>query len=653
MSKQSKQESQRGFELRFIDSLQQVGGRYAPAAWSGATEERLTVKAFTCDDTRQAFEMLCPIFDANLPAWKDAMSADGATIRPVIAGIIPESEFAKYIPDRVRATIDWQDTITQLVFNAHQRNKQVDRPRDPIDAARCGNPYPCTDLGNAERFAIQHGDSVKFDTSKQCWRLWDGRRWASDSSLAVLKMASQTARNIMKEAGAAPAPVSKTDHDHRAALFGWAMKSESRDRLAAMVEVAKSQDGIAVDASLFDADIMAFNCWNGTIDLRSGNLHPHNKSDLLTKLSKVEYHKGTTCPRWERFLMDATGNDLEVIRFLQTVAGYSITGSTVEEKLFLIYGVEASGKTTFLEAKRAILGDYGMTIDPAMLTKAGTGRQSGTASPELARLAGVRLAAGSELEQGRELSEGLAKSLTGGETITARHLYAECFDFMPQFKIMLALNHCPKCNADDGAIWRRMVRVGFDKSVPVEKRDKTLKPYLRDPKGGAVAVLAWAVEGCLAWQREGLTIPKAVERSTQNYRNESDPIHTYFEDCLQFNPMAWTTWISLWTAYNEYAESQGIAERYRVAPVRITERLKSKGCEPSRKATGRGWHGVELKATMTHIPPIPPILESFPTKGNARELLNNAGMSGMSGMATEKPAVYIPEFTVEEMAELT
>lgn len=493
-------------------------------------------------------------------------------------------------------------------------SSRSDHPRDPVEAARAGNPYPCTDLGNAERFAACHGDSVKFDTANRCWRIWDGKRWAADSSLHMLKLAAQTARNIMQEAASASAPATTDSHDIRKSLAAWAIKSESRDRLAAMIEVAKSQDGIAVDATSFDADIMLFNCLNGTLDLKSGILRPHKKSDLLTKLSKVEYRKGATCPRWERFLKDATGNDSDVIRFLQRAAGYILTGSTSEEKMFLIYGGEASGKTTFLESLRAILGDYGVTIDPAMLTKASHTRQSGAASPDVARLAGVRLAAGSELEQGRELSHGLAKSLTGGETITARQLYAGYADFFPQFKIMLALNHCPKANADDGAIWRRLTRIAFDKTVPVEKRDKTLKPYLRDSKGGASAVLAWAVEGCLAWQRHGLVIPDAVQRSTDNYRNESDPIHTFFEDCLSFNPMAWTPWIEIWTAYQEYSESQGIAERYRVSPVRITERLKSKGCEPSRKYTGRGWQGVEIRATMTPMTPMTPISKSIPTK---------------------------------------
>jgi len=493
-------------------------------------------------------------------------------------------------------------------------SSRSDRPRDPVEAARAGNPYPCTDLGNAERFAACHGDSVKFDAANRCWRVWDGRRWAADSSLRVFKLAAQTARNIMQEAASASAPATKDSHDIRKSLADWAIKSESRDRLAAMIEVAKSQDGIAMDASSFDADIMLFNCLNGTIDLKTGILRPHKKSDLLTKLSKVEYRKGATCTRWERFLIDATGNDVDVIRFLQMVAGYTLTGSTIEEKLFLLCGPEASGKTTFLEALRTILGDYGATIDPAMLTKASHRRQSGAASPDVARLPGVRLAAGSELENGKELKECLAKSLTGGETITARQLYAGYFDFLPQFKIILALNHCPRCNADDGAIWRRMVRIGFDKTVPVDRRDKTLKPYLRDPRGGAPAVLAWAVEGCLIWQSEGLVIPNAVQQSTDNYRNESDPIHSFFEDRLSFNPMGWMPWVEIWMAYQEYAESQGVPERYRVSTVRIIEQLKSKGCEPSRKYAVRGWQGVEIRATMTPMTPMTPISKSIPTK---------------------------------------
>ena len=287
--------------------------------------------------------------------------------------------------------------------------------------------------------------------------------------------------------------------------------------------------------------------------------------------------------------------DAALAAFIQVVSGYTLTGDTSEEKLFLVYGPEAGGKSTFLDALRAVLGEYARTIQADLLTRQRESRGGGAASPELAGLAGARLAAGSELEQGRELAEALLKNLTGGENITARFLYADLFDFAPQFKIWLALNHCPKASADDGAIWRRILRIGFEHTVPPERRDKTLKPYLRDPTGGAPAVLAWAVAGCLRWQREGLLIPDAVAQSTAAYRQESDPLALFIEDCLQFNAAAWTPWADIWQAYCEHATEAGTAERYRIAPKRLQERLRARDCQSERRYTGRGWAGVELQ----------------------------------------------------------
>ena len=463
----------------------------------------------------------------------------------------------------------------------------------PICEAKAGRPFACTDLGNAERLVAYFGDQIRWDVARKVWRVWDGRRWAADSALRVHALAADTARRIRLEAAAAPSAGGARDLGRE--LFNHAVRSESRDRLAAMLEVLKSRPGIAVSADALDADPWALNVLNGTIDLRTGKLRPHNRSDLITKLAPVEYRPGLRDARWERFLDSSTRSDVALIDFMQVAAGYTLTGDTSEEKLFIIYGAENSGKTTFQESMRAVLGEYARTIQTDLLTKTKDARGGGAASPELAALAGARLAVGSEMEQGRDMAEALAKNLTGGEQITARHLYAELFDFVPQFKIWLAVNHCPKVSADDGAIWRRILRIGFDHTVPPEQRDKTLKPYLRNPAGGAPAVLAWAVEGCLRWQREGLAVPDAVVRSTAAYRDESDPLATFFEDCLRFVPSAWTSWADIWRAYGEHAAEMGVAERYRVAPKRLQERLRLRDCVAERRMVGRGWRGVEVQ----------------------------------------------------------
>ena len=468
---------------------------------------------------------------------------------------------------------------------------------DPIMTAQAGLPYAMTDLGNAERLVALHGDKIRWDVSRKAWLTWDDTRWASDSSLSINALAAETARNIRSEAIETPS----TGDGRKVGLelFKHAVRSESREKMAAMVEVAKSVPQIAVGASVLNANKWVLNVLNGTIDLRTGTLQAHSRDDLLTKRSPIPYRPDATCARWEQFLRDATGDDQEMIDFLQTVAGYTLTGDVSEEKLFLIYGPQASGKSTFLEGLQAICGDYSRTISSDLLTKRRDTNAEG-ASPELAGLDGVRMAAASEMEQGREIAAALVKTLTGGERITARHLYAKPFDFLPQFKLWVAVNHCPKVSAEDGGMWRRILRLGFEHTVAPEKLDKTLKPYLRDPEGGAPAVLAWAVKGCLKWQKDrGLSIPSAVEKSTAAYRQESDPLVTFIEDCLVFNSNAWTPWCDLWNTYNTYAADSGTAERYRVSPKHLQERLRSHDCVAKRrKHGGRGWYGVELAGDL-------------------------------------------------------
>lgn len=583
-----------------------------------------------------------------------AYAAGAASVRIVpLPGLPPKGDIADYIalhpqttPAALCAKIEAlaKDAPVWTPPAAPEPPVPPGSDAPPIEAAKAGAPYACTDLGNAERLAAYHGTSIRWDTARKCWRVWDGRRWAADSALKAQALAANTARRIREEAAAAPSNNSGRDVGRE--LFGWAIKSESRDRLAAMLEVAKSCPGIAVAADALDADPMLLNVLNGTIDLRTGLLRPHDRCDLITKLAPVEFIPGHRDERWEKFLETATQSNAALIDFMQLAAGYTLTGDTSEEKLFFVYGPENSGKTTFLESMRAVLGEYARTIQTDLLTRQRESRGGGAASPELAALAGARLAAGSEMEQGRELAEALAKNLTGGEQITARYLYAELFDFQPQFKIWLAMNHCPKVGADDGAIWRRILRIGFDHIVPPEQRDKTLKPYLRNPKGGGPAVLAWAVDGCLRWQKEGLDIPEAVRRSTEAYRTESDPLATFFEDCLTFNPLAWAPWTSIWSAYCDHATEMGIQERYRIAPKRLQERLRAKGCTAERRFSGRGWRGVELVADWIDARHV----GHDGCDGNSQTFSSDSLIRKVSEKASAPscPSCYTPELPFEE-----
>ena len=525
---------------------------------------------------------------------------------------------------------------------------------NPIELAKRGAPYPMTDLGNAERLVAWHGDSIRWDIPRSCWRIWDGRRWKADNELKVLELAAKSARLIRREASECPAK-KQGEADLSADLWKHALRSESRDKLAACVAVAKSLPGVAVDADSWDSDSWLLNVKNGTVDLRSGALKAHDRNDMMTRLASVDYDPAARCERWERFLSDSAGGDREFLDFLQRAAGYTLSGLTVEEICFFVYGATASGKTTFLETLKAVLGEYAATIDPGMLCKSKFGGGgSGNATPELARLDGVRLAGGSEIEQGRELAEATLKSIVGGETITARHLYSGIFQYVPRFKLWLAMNHCPRASADDPAIWRRVLRVNFDKTVPVEKRDKTLKPYLAHD--GAPAVLAWAVAGCLSWQKEGLGVPACVRASTEAYRAESDPLANFIEDCISFEPFSWLGNSELQEAYSTYCDDNGI--KFQVSPRRLADRLKSLGAVPGKRAGYRGWDGVSLspddwqnpkkgtpveaekKRAVDGLDGLDGTSKTFLHEGFSRKSLNQSVQSVQSVQTSQKPPIF-------------
>ena len=216
----------------------------------------------------------------------------------------------------------------------------------------------------------------------------------------------------------------------------------------------------------------------------------------------------------------------EMIAFLQTAVGYSLTGLSSEQCLFLLHGNGANGKSTFVNTIRVLLGDYSKQTPVETLMV----KRAGGASNDLARLRGVRFVSAVEAEAGQRMAESLVKQLTGGDAVAARFLYGEFFEFVPQFKLWLATNHRPEIQGMDEAIWRRIHLIPFEVTIPVVERDPKLGDKLCE---GLVGILAWAVRGCLEWQRIGLCPPERVTAATQAYREESNPIKLFLDECCQ------------------------------------------------------------------------------------------------------------------------
>ncbi len=409
------------------------------------------------------------------------------------------------------------------------------------------------------------------------------------------QLAVKTARSIVQEA-------KELDHDKRGKYLKWSYDSECTARLAAMLNAAKSVAPIAAYGSQFDTNSWVLNCLNGTVDLRTGKLRSHSPADMITKLAPVQFDPTAKLELWDNFLRTATDNDDSMVEFLQVAVGYSSTGSTAEEKLFFVWGPTASGKSTLLEAVKATLGDYAQTANFESFIRR---QQVGSARNDIAKLAGARFVVSIEVDEGKRLAEGLVKMLTGGDTISARFLYKEEFEFMPQFKLWLAANDAPQVKDTDEALWRRILRVPFEHTIPEQDQDPKVKATLRDAKIAGPAILAWIVQGCLKWQQQGLRVPEVIEQSTEEYRQSQDPLREFYEaDCI-FRPTAFVPIKDLKEAYEKWAEEVGIERKCKLGRKDFNERLQAKGCvqKPTRYVdagttkNSRCWHGVTLKSS--------------------------------------------------------
>ncbi|MCH7869259.1 MAG: hypothetical protein IH881_16315 [Myxococcales bacterium] len=458
-----------------------------------------------------------------------------------------------------------------------------------------------TDVGNAKRFAERYKNRLRYIPQSKCWLEWDGRRWEQDTRNHVVELAKFTTREYYRDA------CKLNEGDERKAAVKHGLQSEKQAQLFATIKLAQSDPRLAIDASELDSDPWLLNCQNGTVDLRAGELRPPRRNDLITKITPVCFDPTSRSQKWEDFLETATGGDQELRVYLQMIAGYSLTGDTSEEILLLLFGPAASGKTTFLEAIKAAMGDYAATAGFQTFLKQA---QPGAARGDLARLVGVRLVTGSEAPAGHQFDDTTLKQLTGGDTITVRKLYGDPFEFKPQFKIVLAGNDRPVVRDGEQALWRRLKAIPFPNAIPANERNPGLKAYLTDPLGGSPAVLAWMVEGALAWQKLGLQEPESVKQATAEYRSEMEIFGQFVEDRLIEEPEQWAETSAIFSAYQLHNLLN--ENKYPYGQRRVTSILRSRGHKPMRRDGKRGWQGVGLK-------PVRPVDTSATTDTNFKK----------------------------------
>lgn len=438
--------------------------------------------------------------------------------------------------------------------------------------------FNATDLGNAERFIYQHKDKVRFCHKWKKWLVWNGQRWMIDDTAAIYRLAQETVRSIYTEASR------HLEEEKRQALGQWAMKSERRQQIEAMINLASKQEAVAVLPDDLDKNSFLLNVNNGTLDLRTGTLRPHHRADLITKLAPVDYAPNTEMPLIKEFLLEIMDSSSDLISFIQRMLGYSLTGDTCEQILPICYGVGANGKTTLLGLFQEMLGDYATATSTSLLMV----KRYESISCDLAVLKGARFVTASEVEDGQRFAESKVKELTGGDLITARYLYGDPFTFKPNFKIWLCVNHKPTIRGTDTGIWRRIRLVPFTVVIPDDRQDKSLPQKLRAELPG---LLTWAVAGCLEWQKNGLGVPAAVERATEGYKDEMDVLGQFLDEhCTVHEDMAVRS-SQLYAAWKVWCETNGEMER---SNKWLTQRIEEKGFISTRRKTGVWFLGIGL-----------------------------------------------------------
>lgn len=401
--------------------------------------------------------------------------------------------------------------------------------------------YSFDDTGNAEHFADLFGGAVRYNYTDKSWMWYDGRRWKYDDTGEPKRMVDE-----MLDIMAGESDLYLDDEGDLQKRYQAHVK-RSRSSAAKTAALKEAEHLVPIISSVLDVDPYKLNTPSGVLDLVSGAVQPHNAAQNLSKICNAEYTEKRDTPVWDAFLAQIFNRDEAMIRFVQRAVGYSLTGVTDEQCMFICIGDGRNGKSTLLNVFADILGDYACNMQPESLAV----KNGGSAvNSDIARLRGVRFATTVEPDEGMRLAEGLVKQLTGGDVVTARRLYGNEFEFRPQCKIWMAANHKPIIRGTDLGIWRRIYLIPFTVQIPDHMVDKSLKYKLRDEMPG---ILKWMADGCAMWQREGLNPPLSVQSAGKDYQHEMDVISRFVDECCERSGYETVRAADLYAAYKRWA----------------------------------------------------------------------------------------------------
>jgi putative DNA primase/helicase len=472
-------------------------------------------------------------------------------------------------------------------------NSTSARPTNYASGSNSRGPVPnllfylANDHGNAERLIALHGHNLRYCHDFKKWLVWDGRRWAVDDTDQATHLAKLTMLELLRQSVEAK--------DKEAERF--ALSSLDARDIHRMLSLAQCE--IYVRVSELDTNPYLLNVLNGTVDLRTKELHPHQSADFITKLVKYNYQPDAQCPRWRSFLDEIMGSSPDAsegaleraerfINYLQRSFGYSLTGVTSEKAVFIPFGDGDNGKSTMLDTIRKIVDEYAAFLQVETLM---TVQENSNSQADLADLRGARFVQTSETEKGQHLSQAKIKRITQGVgKIKATRKYENPITFPETHKLWIDTNRKPGIRDDDDkATFSRLHPIPFTVCVPKDQIDKELPTKLLAEAEG---ILAWAVEGAFEWHRVGLRKPHEVQAANERWRSESDQLQRFMDECCVIDESAYALATPLFEAYTLWCDKN--RERT-ISSKDFSEKLQKRGFVKHHTKRGSRYQGVGLK----------------------------------------------------------
>ena len=508
--------------------------------WNGAIAEYpshseadaalCSLLAYWCGGDKEQMDRLFRRSGLMRDKWDEYRGADTYGNMTILKAISNATVFYKPIHTATAAEDFGMDRLKEL---------------DPMDTAR----FPWTDIGAGRIFAAYYKDILRFVPERKMWFYYENGIWQPDkSNIRAMKYCMDLADLMYTFA------LEIRDEDKRKAYMKYVSRWQSHNNRVNILKDAQVHYPIPFGS--FDTDLYIFNCKNGTLHIDTGEFTEHRSTDLLTKMSQVIYDPTAQSDRFDTYIDEIMCGDQERAKFLQKIMGYGLTGDTRHECMTILYGATTrNGKGTLCESVLKVLGDYGCTarIESIAVKTFVNGSQP---NEDIARLAGIRFVNISEPGKGIVMDAAKVKIMTGNDTLNARYLHENSFDFQPQFKLYVNTNYLPVINDMTLFTSNRIIIVPFDRHFDEQSQDTTLKRKFTTPQVQS-AILNWLLEGNRLLREEGLHLPESVKKATASYQHDSDKMALFAEENLIQDEKGEVLTSALYARYKGWCQENG------------------------------------------------------------------------------------------------